>query len=374
MPEAGDKTQRLLDLIAYLVGRRTPAVVEEILDAVPAYATRLADGTDRTRDAVRRMFERDKEELRDLGVPLETVPFLIDDGATRLEGYVLRAGDFYLPYLRVAGAGAGAAKARRRGRAAVFDIAAEEAETAREALRRAASLPAFPFRRAADAALRKLTFDLEGGVEEGGVPVLYAERDGAEEVRRRVETLSEALLARKRVRFRYHGIHRGAATERDVAPYGLMFQHGNWYLVGHDALRDDVRLFRVGRMETPEPSGSPPSVREYEIPDDFTLDAWRDRRAWELGAADDPALEARVRFAFPRSLWAERNGLGTLVRQEEGGAQVRGFRVVQPDPFLRWILGLAGEARIEDPPELAEGLTTLARDVAAVHAAEAARG
>jgi predicted DNA-binding transcriptional regulator YafY len=154
----------------------------------------------------------------------------------------------------------------------------------------------------------------------------------------------------------------------------MMFQHGNWYLAGHDALRDDVRLFRVARMETPVPNRASPKSADYEIPGGFTLDAFRGREAWELGTDDDEALEARVRFAFPLSLWTERNGLGTL---EEGGAdgtQVRSFRVTQTQPFLRWLLGLGGEAMLEGPPELVAGLRELARDVVAVYEAGAAHG
>ena len=71
MPDAITKTQRLLDLIAYLVGRRVPVSVEQILENVPAYAL-PEDADDTARASTRRMFERDKDELRELGIPLET--------------------------------------------------------------------------------------------------------------------------------------------------------------------------------------------------------------------------------------------------------------------------------------------------------------
>ncbi|MCL7974101.1 MAG: hypothetical protein M8835_06040, partial [marine benthic group bacterium] len=54
------KAQRWLDIIAYLVGRRIPATVDEIMEAVPAYAGRWGSENARDRDTVRRMFERDK--------------------------------------------------------------------------------------------------------------------------------------------------------------------------------------------------------------------------------------------------------------------------------------------------------------------------
>jgi proteasome accessory factor B len=376
MAERIDKTQRLLDLIAYLVGRRQPATVDEVLEAVPAYAEKWAEGDDTARASVRRMFERDKDELRDLGIPLETVPVPgYDAPAGVAEAYRLRTRDFYLPYLRVVGAGTPPPPALKRAKFGMVELVSEEAVAAREALRHVHDLPSFPLRSEAGSALRKLSFDLAAApLPESAAPVLFAERAEAAEVRGRVEALSEALLGRKRVRFRYHGIHRGEATERDVAPYGLMFQHGNWYLVGHDALRNDVRLFRVARMEQPVAVGSSKKSRDFEIPEDFTLDNFRGREAWELGSPDDEALEARVRFAFPLSLWAERNQLGDLHSRAGDGAQVRRFRVTQVQPFLRWVLSLEGEARIEAPRYLVDGLRDLARDVVAIYEGDAAHG
>jgi hypothetical protein len=58
------KLQRWLDLIAYLVGRRLPVAVEELMEKVPAYAEKWNTGEDTPRATRRRTFERDKEELR----------------------------------------------------------------------------------------------------------------------------------------------------------------------------------------------------------------------------------------------------------------------------------------------------------------------
>jgi proteasome accessory factor B len=195
---------------------------------------------------------------------------------------------------------------------------------------------------------------------------------GAEEIRSRVRVLSDALLARKRVRFTYHGIRRGEETERDVAPYGLLFQRGHWYLIGHDETRDAERVFRVGRMEEPQLNTQSPKTADYKIPAGFSLDEYRHRDAWELGSDDEKTLEARVRFEFPTSLWAERNGYGVLNEKLPDGSQVRTFEVRQVSPFLRWILSLEGRARVAAPPRLAESLRSLAREVLAVYEASAA--
>ncbi len=378
MTDSISKTQRWLDLIAFLVGRRVPVEVEQIMEAVPAYAVRYADGDDTARQTVRRMFERDKDELRRLGIPIETVDLRINYGTEEIKAYRLASRDFYLPYLRLISDTAGPAPGptpRQESKYGSVEIAVEDAGVAYDSLERLADMPAFPLRREARSAMRKLSFDLSPHVGHGGPPpVLFADRPEARDIRGRVRALSDALLARKRVRFTYHGIRRGESTERDVAPYGMVYQRGTWYLVGQDALRDDLRVFRVGRLEDPTINRKSPATPDYEIPDGFSLDRFRDRDAWELGSEDEPAIEARVGFAFPACLWAERNGYGALVEERPDGSQVRTFAVRQVNPFLRWILSLEGNARIEDPPELAEELGSLVREVLAVYGAAPAGG
>lgn len=371
------KTQRWLDLIAYLVGRRLPVEVDAIMEAVPAYAEKYGSEDANTRETVRRMFERDKDELRGLGIPIETVPYTLHYGAEQAQGYRLKTSDFYLPYLRLLAdqetGGRPPPPARRQGVGTV-ELRASEASMARGALLQVYDLPSFPLRTEARSALRKLSFDLGPAPDAGsGSRVLYVDRPGAEEIRDRVRVLSDALLARKRVRFTYHGIHRGEATARDVAPYGLLFQRGHWYLVGHDATRAAIRIFRVGRMEEPEVNASSPRTPDYAIPDDFSLEGYRSREAWELGSDDDGWVTARLVFAFPVSLWADRNGYGTRVEEHADGSSVREFRVFQTGPFLRWVLSLEGEAKLVEPPELGRELASLAREVLAVYGAGARR-
>lgn len=383
MPERISKTQRWLDLVAFLVGRRLPVPVEEIMEHVPAYARKWVDGSDTERATARRTFERDKDELRRAGIPIETVPYTVNYGAEQLEGYVLRRRDFYLPYLRLlrreTGAADGAGEIARAAPSisSVSDEVAkpyplpevelmpEEATAALDALRDVARLPAFPFAREARSALRKLAFDLDVGALASS-PVLFVDRPGAGEVRRRLRPLSEALLARKTVRFRYHGVRRGTPTDREVRPYGLFFQRGSWYLVGHDDGRDATRVFRVGRMEEVERNTKSPNTPDYEIPADFRLAEHLSREAWELG--DEPPIRALVRFRFPLSLWAERNGHGEAVEEGADGSVVRAFDVQQVDPFLRWLLSLEGEAEVVSPPELAAELRRMAAEVAALYA------
>ncbi len=370
MPDRISKTQRWLDLVAYLVGRRLPVSVGELMERVPAYARKWRTGSEKDQASVRRMFERDKDELRALGVPIESVPVPSDESGEQ-DAYRLGARDFFLPYLKLV-RGARGVREAPVGRAAIgtIELAPEAASAALEALRFAEAVPGFPYTAEARSAMRKLAFDVpaESSAAPGAdVPLLFLEDTNRDEIVGRVRTLSEALLARKRVRFRYHGIVRGEATDRDVAGYGLMFQAGHWYLVGHDALRDDIRVFRVERMDAPEPNARAPKSPDYEIPDDFRLRDDLRREAWELGQEGEGTLRALVLFAFPTSLWAERNARGELIEAREDGSAVRAFDVAQVGPFLRWILSLEGDAVVLQPPELRQALRETAVRVAGAH-------
>jgi proteasome accessory factor B len=362
------KVQRWLDIIAYLVSRRLPVSGDELMRNVPAYTVRWTSDNPRDRESARRGFERDKDELRALGIPIRTVSYNRSDTPDLQEAYVIERRDFYLPYLRLVQSAGDRPVYRDRHRVSDVNIVEEDAPLSLDALRRVADIPGFPLAREARSAFRKLAFDLDPHVFSTRRGVLFVERPGTAELTGRLRTLSTALLARKRISFRYHGIYRGAETSREVAAYGLLFQQGHWYLAGHDALRDGIRVFRVGRMADVTANSSQPNTPDYEVPDDFRLQTYVGREAWELGEPEEQPLMARVRFHFPLSLWAERNGFGAAESRAANGSVTRVFTVHQVNPFLRWLLALEGDVEILEPEALRVELRTLASDIAAAHA------
>jgi predicted DNA-binding transcriptional regulator YafY len=250
-----------------------------------------------------------------------------------------------------------------------MDVDEEVAADAAWGLKELADLPGFPLAPAARGAFRKLTFDLdpERISREKVVFAVPPETARAEE---HLDTLSDALLRRKTVEFTYHGIQRDQVTKREVRPYGLLFKHSHWYLVGWDETREAERIFRVDRMEEVRMNPSSPATPDYEMPEEPVLERYRNREAWELGEAEE-TMEALVRFRFPTSLWAARNEYGEAVEQTPDGDTLRRFQIRQPEPFLRWILSLGGEGTIEAPGALAEALEQLARQVADLYREDA---
>ncbi|MEX0906695.1 MAG: WYL domain-containing protein [Gemmatimonadota bacterium] len=371
MPSAPTKLQRWLDIIAYLVGRRLPVSADELMRGVPAYADAWASDDATTRESARRGFERDKVELRKLGIPIRTVQYSTPDHIDVLEGYIIERRDFYLPYLELVKQTSATARYSDRHRPAHLEIGEADAPLALEALRRVAGVPGFPLAREARSAFRKLAFDLDPDAFTSQSPVLFMDAPGAVDLTARLRTLSDALLARKRVRFRYHGIYRDEVTSRDVAAYGLLYQHGHWYMIGHDATRDAMRVFRVGRMDGAAANTKQPGTADYAVPDTFRLADYVGREAWELGDAEEAPVVALVLFRFPLSLWAERNGHGRLESRRDDGAVVRRFDVHQVDPFVRWLLSLEGEAEVLEPASLQQELHAMAAKVGRAHGGEA---
>ncbi len=155
-PPKSPKIQRWIDLLAALLARRWPATFEELIRDVPAYAA--GDQSSETR---RRMFERDKDELREYGIPIETVT-AADDGEA--SGYQLRVRDFYLPYLALRSGGRTQAPRRtdRYGYSSlpVLTFEAEELAAIAEAAGRVRDLGDPLLAEHAESAMRKLACDL----------------------------------------------------------------------------------------------------------------------------------------------------------------------------------------------------------------------
>ncbi len=352
----GEKVQRFIDLIAALLARRFPVTFETLVAEVPGYQGK-------TPAAQKRMFERDKLELRAFGVPIETVGEEGSDEAA----YRLRTEDFYLPYLSVVTL-QGPSSAKRVGKFGYYSIPAITFEA--DELSAIAAAAAYVQRLgdpvlAADAelAMQKLAFDLPAGaiVLPDGEEVLARGPRADPEVLR---VLGDALLARKRVTFDYESMSGGGRARRTVEPYGLFFLNGHWYLAAYDPARQAVRNFRVSRIGTIAVNERRAGTPDYEIPDSFDLrEHARSRQAWELG--DGEAVEAIVEFPGRTGAARAAAELGSPI---PGAPRRRSFRVRRVDVFARWLLSLAGEAVPIAPTALVAAYHRLLEETRALYA------
>lgn len=327
---AAAKTERLLNLVIALLSTRQPLSRARIREAVPAYSD--------NDEAFERMFERDKDELRALGIPLRTEP--IDPFFDDEPGYRIDQREYALPEL-----------AFEPDELAVIGLASRSWSQA--------SL-AGP----AAQALRKL--EAAGVVRDeasvaGIEPLLHTSEPAFEPVR-------DAVLSRTPLRFDYRG-GSGDLTERHVQPWSLTSWHGRWYVTGHDLDRDAPRVFRLDRVSgVPRRAGRPGG---YAVPQDH--DALTMIRA---SSGEDPAVAGATARLLVREGAASSLRRGATVVEGTGVAAPEGWDVLEVQ--VRRMRALAEEvaaagpdARVVDPPELAEQVRALLRAVVDVHEGQA---
>ncbi len=254
------KTERLLNLVICLLYTRQPLGKQRIREAVPQY------GEASSAEAFDRMFERDKDELRDLGIPLRTEPLdsLFDDEP----GYRIDRREYALPEITF-----------EPDELAVLGLASRTWQHA--------SL-AGP----AATAMRKLEA-AEVERDEGSIIGLEPRVRTTEPA---FTPVKDAVLRRQAVRFTYRK-PGGAAEDREVRPWAVTNWRGRWYVTGWDLGREAVRAFRLsrieGRVRTVGRAGA------YDIPDDH--DAVRQIAGTEPSGRPQRAV-LRVRAGAGRAL------------------------------------------------------------------------
>ncbi len=342
------KTERWLNLLAFLLDHHYPVTREEILSQVDDYKTDWVQGNERARESVRRKFERDKKELKALGVTIEPIKqkVMAEHAGQEVEAYLLKPRDFYLPYLEVR-TGPKVSRPARHYFLPSITLEANDLPILRRAAERVAQLADTPLGAAARSALRKLSFDIPetdvSGAERAFVEPTSPQSD------RQFALLRQGVEQRQAVRCRYYAIGRDAEEERVIEPYGLMLSWGHWYCVGRSRERNAMRVFRVDRMKNVrlvegEDSG-------FALPKSFAIGSYLNRAPWEL--SDEKPFTARVRFAFPQSRWVIGEGLGKVVKSvtDDAGAELD-FQVRSMDAFVRWLLPLGAQAEVLSPPVL----------------------
>jgi proteasome accessory factor B len=294
------KVERLVNLTVALLETRRPLTLAEIRRKVAGYE----QDDD---DSARRMFERDKDDLRRLGVPVETIAL---DTWENDWGYRVDRAAYELPPL---------------------DLSADEV---------AALAIALQVTGEHDARLgfTKLAARAPDPTP-GAAPPAARITVGAEAL----DALADALLLRHAVRFGYTTA-TGEASERTVDPYAVVQRRGAWYLVGRDHDRDAVRAFRLERVTTaPQAVGA---AAAFDVPDDLDLSAV---------AAGPVAEGVDVEVAFdPATAWdaARRGGVVTDTRSD-GWSVVR-FTGADPERLLPWVLSFASRAEVLSPREVRE--------------------
>lgn len=218
---ASRKSERLMNLTICLLVSRTFISKERIRSAVEGYHG-LSD------DAFDRMFDRDKEELRVIGVPIETGSN--DTGFDDDPGYRIRRDRYELPEVTL-----------EADEAAVVGLAARVWQHAQLAS-------------ASGRALRRLRA-AGADVDESAVHVLEPRLDTVEAA---FDPVFSAVTTRTPISFGYRTATATTDSQRRLEPWGIVSWHGHWYVVGFDQDRQAPRMFRLSRIKgTVHTNGDP---------------------------------------------------------------------------------------------------------------------
>lgn len=224
-----DRTERLLNLVFALMGSGQPVSRASIAASIPGYDPSAGQA------AFERMFERDKDELRGLGIPIITVLDVNGD----VSGYTIERDAYALPDLHFSAA-----------ERSVLSLAASAWQSAYARSNAAAGLRKFETYSDIPA-LDDVASGFVARIKSGDASLL---------------PLLRLMRSRSAVAFDYQLPAADSSTRRHVDPWGLIAQEGGWYLVGYDRDKQGTRAFRLSRMvsdptasggiEHPAPSGT----------------------------------------------------------------------------------------------------------------------
>ncbi len=310
--------ERLVNLTIALLESRRPLTFDELRRRTGYYPQPDAA-------SARRMFERDKETLRSLGVPIETRQdfgmddpgYLIDRRTYELRGVDLDADEVAALALAVEMVGA------TEGALPLAKVAARAPDPA-------------PIERTATRV---------------GIPVTD------------VEVFAPAIVEQRVIRFEYRTAD-GRSGLRTVEPYGIVRRRRSWYLVGRDRDRAEPRGFRTDRIQGAVESLDPPGA--FEVPEGLDLGT-------VVSGPDNPSVSV-VLEVRPEGRWplAVRGGRDETPESDLGIASAsptRRIRLDGIDPFRdrAWLLGLSPDATVVEPEDLRAMLRRSLERVAAAH-------
>lgn len=303
--ERMEPLERLLNLVALLLETPSPLTFEQIRGTLEPY------GQERV-DTAKRMFERDKDALREFGVPLDLVDM---DAWGAEQGYVIKKDRYYLPEIEFS--------PQELGAILVAAQSGGEDTTAEQGA-------------------RKLLYGADGGVLAGlaGGPLA----SGSDARSALVLATAGAAQEHRLIGFGYR-TSQGTESARQVDAYAMVFRRGHWYLVGHDRERDDVRAFRLSRftsdVEDIGPGTQPPS-------------GFRASEHVEAGTAASASEEpARVAFSPDVAWWAAGSlpGASTQINLDDGWIEVE-IPMADERALAALLLQFGPDAEAIAPPSL----------------------
>ena len=318
------KSERLLNLVILLLVSRTYVTKEKIREVIEPYRGQ-------SQEAFEKMFERDKEDLRALGIPLEVgyVDAFFEDE----QGYRIKRDAFELPELDLG-----------PDEIAVLGLAARVWQHAGMATATSQAL----------VKLKAAGYDIDRSALSQLQPRLVVE-DPA------FDPLWRATVQRQAVRFDYRRPGDPRPTTRHLQPWGVATVRERWYVVGHDLDRGEPRSFRLSRIEGDVAPDGPPA--SYQVPEGTDVRALLRRLVPQRSE-----LTATVLVRAGSANWLRRHA--ELVEEDVTGPDERTrwdrlrVRAFSAGDLVGDLLGYADAVVVEEPEDLRKAVVERLREVA----------
>jgi proteasome accessory factor C len=322
MAKDTEKLIRQLSLISYLMAERRPVTALEIRRDVEGYSAM-------NEDAFARRFYADRSELESLGIAL-TVERPID-GVAEQENYSLRPENFHLPAIAFADAELAALQTAL----SLLDGEFAYAEPLRLALQQISWGRANPLR----------------APEQRSVGLGITASAGGHDLSQRLAKIETAIFRNKTITFDYYTMARDETGTRKVDPYHLLYQGGQFYLLGHSHERDALRVFRLSRIRGKVAYATKAEHDFRGRPASFDPRSYASRADWQFGDATETAeiwISERIAWQIERHF----GHFGEVRPVGASGDIVFETRYADSRQLAAWVLRLGEHARIEGPPEL----------------------
>ncbi len=325
MAKDTEKLIRQLSLISYLMAERRPVTALEIRRDVEGYSAM-------NEDAFARRFYADRAELESLRIQL-TVERPADAAAEQ-ENYSLRSENFHLPPI---------------------EFSDEEMAALQTALQLLDG--EFAYAEPLRLALQQITWGRANPLqapEQRSVALGITASAGGHELSTRLAKIETAIFRQKTITFDYYTMGRDEEGHRKVDPYHLLFQGGQFYLLGLAHERKAIRVFRLTRIRG-KVSYASKAEHDFRRPrrEEFDPRAYANRAEWQLGEQQGTAevvLSERIAWQIERHF----GRYGEIAPAPDGHEGDRLFLTPYGDArmIVSWVLGLGENARLQGPEEL----------------------
>jgi proteasome accessory factor BC len=338
MAKDTEKLIRQLSLISYLMAERRPVTALEIRRDVEGYSGM-------NEDAFARRFYADRSELDSLGIQLtvDRPP----DAVAEQENYSLRPEEFHLPA-----------------------IAFTDGELAALGTALALLDGEFAYAEPLRLALQQLSWGRPSPLsqpEQQPVALGITASAGGQELSQRLAKVETAIFRGKTILFDYYTMERDETGTRKVDPYHLLFQGGQFYLLGRAHDRGALRVFRLSRMRG-KVAYATKAEHDFRRPtrEEFDPRDYASRAAWQFGETQGTA-EVLV---SERIAWQVSRHFGRFgeIRPGDDGSVVFATPYASARMLASWVLRLGEHVQVLGPSELEDEVAGRVETLAARHA------